>query len=128
MAVWSSKLSLKILSSEPIPVTTDAKQGIRYPGTQFAGFYELRWKDPVTGDQARTFAISPDVRESRLQALPQERLEALMGQVDWQIIPFRGESQVLGAQGAELWRSLVFGLMALIAVESLLAAWVGRPK
>ncbi len=99
---------------------------LRFDKTLQAGFYIMEWKDPVLGDLSRLFAVSPDVRESNLAVIRTDELKTLLARLDPQIVRL-GETRVeSGGSATELWRSVVWGLLALIVVESCLAAWVGR--
>src|SRR5262249_31156780 len=116
--------------AEPDVVVIDKSNAkapeLRYDKTLHAGFYRLEWKDPLLGDTSRLFAVSPDVRESNLAPLRGEDLKNLLGKLNPTIIHF-GDAKASASHAAtELWRTAIWVLLGLVAVESCLAAWIGR--
>lgn len=101
---------------------------LNYDRTTRAGIYRMKWQDPALGETSQIFAVSPDIRESKLAALPEAQLARWLSPLKPTIVRFGGESLSLAAGSAELWRSAVIGLLALVVIESSLAAWVGRER
>jgi hypothetical protein len=88
----------------------------------------MSWEDPVHGARSHRFAASPDTRESDLARLPADQLKRLMGKLEFEVVPFSGESLRLEAEATELWPALAMALLILVVLESPLAAWVGRER
>jgi hypothetical protein len=105
----------------------DAPQ-LLYSHTRRAGISTMKWQDPTLGEMSQIFAISPDTRESRLATITESQLVQWLAPLKPEIVRFGGESLALEAGSAELWRSAVLGLLALVVIESSLAAWVGRER
>ena len=102
---------------------------IRIPATSKAGLYRLSWDEGPLGTQFDLFAANPDFRESSLERIGQEDLKTMLAPLDVDITAVRGEDlDSLSPTGREAWRSMAWGLLALLIVEPLLTTWVGRSR
>jgi len=99
---------------------------LRFDKTARAGFYRMEWKDPVMGNLSRLFAASPDVRESNLAPIQTAELKNFVGKLNPQVVRLGEKRADASGSGTELWRTAIWALLALVVVESCLAAWVGR--
>lgn len=99
-----------------------------FPRTRKAGHYEARWDEPGRGEQSRIFAANPDIRDSRLDRLTDEELAHFLGRLQPKRMRYSGGETDLASAGSELWRSFILALVALVLLESALAAWVGRVR
>ena len=75
---------------------------------------------------SRLFAASPDVRESNLAPIQTAELKNFVGKLNPQVVRLGEKRADASGAGTELWRSAIWALLALVVVESCLAAWVGR--
>ena len=102
---------------------------IDLPDTRRAGLYRLSWDEGILGAQADTFASNPDARESALDRLPERDLKALLAPLAVEVAVPRGDGTELPSpSGREAWRELAWGLLGLLMLEPILAAWVGRSR
>lgn len=99
---------------------------VLYDQTVNAGIYELTWDVPGGDERTRVFAVSPDARESDLTPLTGDELTQLLSGVDLTLIDTALADSADGMAGKEIWRTLAFGLLALVVIESAFASWVGR--
>lgn len=121
-------------SSEPVflPVNPssgedgDSTPAITYANTQTAGAYQLVWDEPGRDTRSAVISVNPDPRESDLQPLNQSQLQTYLAGLDANVIPLGEADELTDARHAELWRQAVYVLLALIGIETLLAAWVTR--
>jgi hypothetical protein len=102
---------------------------IDVPDTCRAGLYRLAWDEGSLGTQNDLFAANPDSRESALDRIGEQDLKAMLAPLDPEIIAVRGDSvDSFAANGQELWHSLAWWLLGLLAAEPILASWVGRSR
>jgi hypothetical protein len=74
-------------------------------------------------------AVNPDPRESDLTPLAEGRLESLLAGLEVQRVAAAGPGQTVAqAEGAQLWKTLIVGVLLLLLGESLLAWWVDRER
>ncbi|MEM1354110.1 MAG: BatA domain-containing protein [Planctomycetota bacterium] len=100
---------------------------VRYPDTTQPGIYTMSWDVPGAEQLAeRSYAISFDPAESNLDPLTNDELTQLLKGVDLTLIELGADDGEGGLGGKEIWRTLAFGLLALLVIESAFAAWVGR--
>ncbi len=99
---------------------------ITYTRTLTAGAYEMKWSEPGRDTQATLISVNPDPRESDLATLSIERLNTFLAGLDAVVIPYGQAGELTDAKSAELWRQIVYALLAMIGIETLLAAWVTR--
>ena len=116
--------------AEPTAVVAqdNAPPVLHYPRTARAGVYTLKWKDATGKDQSHVVCVNPDRAESDLTPIADDELTALMGSLDVPIVHYTGPGMSLTGQGREVWRTLAIALLALAAVETVLAVWVGRER
>jgi len=71
--------------------------------------------------------VNVDARECTDQRLGTVELERLLPDLSWTLVHLgsRDESNVARV---EMWRPVIYGFLALIAIESIFAAWVSRER
>ncbi|HEX4796993.1 MAG TPA: BatA domain-containing protein [Humisphaera sp.] len=109
---------------------TIADQVLRYPHTPRAGKYTLTWKDAAGVEQSRALAASFNPAESNLQPISESELANLLSPVSPTFVHWgtvQGNDS-LAEHGREIWRNLIFAVLALAAIETVLATWVGRER
>jgi len=110
----------------PVPLTSrkeeDSKRLVyRFEDTRLAGTYTARLKTPDGEDFERPYAFNVAATEGDLA---RARLETLRDAVPGSRIERAGDEASVGADEAnrtEFWRTLVYALVAVAAVETLLA-------
>jgi hypothetical protein len=115
---------------EPIGLAVDTASDppvLRYPDTLLAGFYPISWLTQEGAAQALLFGVNVDARECTDQRLGTVELERLLPDLSWTLVHLgsRDESNVARV---EMWRPVIYGFLALIAIESIFAAWVSRER
>jgi hypothetical protein len=102
---------------------------IAFRDTRRAGLYRLSWEEGPLGAQQDLYAANPDPRESVLERIAPAELKGLFGPLDVEVAASRGAGAGLfSPTGREIWHELAWGLLGLLVVESMLAAWVGRSR
>ena len=102
---------------------------IDLPDTRRAGLYRLAWDEGPLGTQQDLFASNPDRRESPLDRIAEKDLKTILDPLTVEIISARGEGiDAFSPTGREAWHPLAWGLLGLLIVEPILAAWVGRSR
>lgn len=116
--------------TDPQPVTASKlndKLVAAYNATQRAGLYTLSWQDGHSRTFTQPIAVNPPAAESDLRTLGEGDLASRFGELDVTIIRPDTAGQDTGA-GREIWRPLIMALLALMAVETVMAMWVGRER
>lgn len=128
---------------EPRPLTVDsamvpnaATDGtdtrsleLTWPETYRAGLYRLNWQESPGGSASDVFAVNPDVRESDLVRISIDDLKSRWRSVEPEIITaFMNADSSVGVRGQEIWRTLAYWLIVVMAVESCFATYVGRQR
>lgn len=104
-------------------------QYLLWPGTAKAGLYRLNWQETPGGAASNVYAVNPDARESELARIPVDDLRQKWRGVDPEIIvTFSGADASVGVRGQEIWRSLAFCLLGMMAFEACFATYVGRQR
>jgi hypothetical protein len=102
---------------------------LRYTDTRQAGMYAMTWKDIRGHAHGHLFAVNFDPGESDLEPITDEQLVALMGKLKPEIVHVNAaDADSAKESGKEAWRTLALALLALLAVETVLAVWVGRER
>jgi hypothetical protein len=102
---------------------------IELPDTRRAGLYRLTWDEGPLGTQQDLFAANPDPRESGLERISEKDLRTMLNPLALEITSVRGDGvDAFSASGQEIWRQVAWGLLGLLLLEPLLAAWVGRSR
>jgi hypothetical protein len=101
---------------------------IRAVQTTRAGPYLMTWKNATGGAEQHLFCVNGDKAESDLTPLPDAELTALLGNLRPVIVHYTAGSSALTQQGKEVWRTFATCLLALLAVETVFAVWVGRER
>ena len=104
---------------------------IDYADTWQAGLYELRTRDEAGGDFALRdyFAVNPPPAESDLSRISESEIRRRLPELAFQLVEeFRTDTvrAEKAAAGRQLWRSLLYGLLILLCLESVLAQKLGR--
>ena len=111
-------------SGDPTPASA-----IDLPDTRRAGLYRLAWEEGPLGTQQDLFASNPDPRESGLQRIDANALKGLLAPLQVGITVAKGDgTDVPSATGREVWHELAWGLLGLLILEPIVAAWVGRSR
>ncbi len=123
-------------ANEPIPVTPVTEAGrltLNYKDTDKAGVYEVELTPPAGVDRpGRTdsFAVNVDPRESSLRRIgPQELRRALK---DFKFSYIRdvpekaAETNPDASRSSQLWRHLLYAMLAILCMETFLAQAFGR--
>ncbi len=108
------------LSLEPRP---DSKSfDLNVPGQESPGLFEIRYGNLEDGGTSRWIAVNADSAEGDLTAVPPSELKDFYPTV---YVSERGAAAMsdepLVASTGELWRSLFYAVLALLALESVLA-------
>jgi hypothetical protein len=107
---------------------TDAGTILVHPRTTQSGVYTLKWKDNTGAERSHVITVNPNKAESDLRPVTESELADLMGSLSVSVIHYTGGETSLTGQGREIWKTLAMTLLALAAVESVLAMWVGRER
>ena len=111
-------------SGDPTPATS-----IDLADTRRVGLYRLAWDEGALGTQADLFASNPDPREGDLARLPAADLKKLMAPLAVEVASPQANGLDPGATtGREVWHELAWGLLGLLLLEPVVAAWVGRSR
>jgi hypothetical protein len=111
-------------SGDPTPASA-----IELPDTRRAGLYRLAWEEGPLGTQQDLFASNPDPRESALEKIDANALKGFLAPLEVGITAAKGDgTDVPSTTGREVWHELAWGLLALLLLEPILAAWVGRSR
>jgi hypothetical protein len=124
---------------EPLPLLASPVKGraddlgpaveFGVPDTRRAGLYRVSWEEGALGTQQDSYAVNPDVRESDLGRIGQADLKALLKPLNIEVAEARGGgADLFSPVGRELWHEAALGLLVLLVVESIVAAWVGRSR
>jgi hypothetical protein len=120
------------LSKDPQPLSVEKKDDeppvLTYSRTTRAGVYTLSWKDAAGAEQTRPVVVNGDKAESDLAPIPDAELRALAGNLDVPIVHYAPGQTLLTREGKEVWRTLAQIVLAMAAVESVFAVWVGRER
>ncbi len=99
------------------------------PDTRRAGLYRVTWEEGSLGTQTDLYAANPDRREIELDRISEKDLKAMLSPLKVEVVRARGESlDAFSATGQEVWHQLAWGLLGLLILEPVLAAWVGRSR
>jgi hypothetical protein len=115
---------------QPQPVAASRQDNTltaAYAATQRAGLYSMTWRDAHSREFSQPIAVNPSASESELDRLDDAALAARFGELDVMIIRPDTAGNDTGA-GREVWRPLVMALLALMAMETVFAMWVGRER
>jgi hypothetical protein len=104
-------------------------QNLAWTDTSKAGLYRLNWHETPGGAASNVFAVNPDARESELARIPVAELQQRWRGVDPEIIvAFATADAGVGVRGQEIWRTLAYSLLGMMAFEACFATWVGRQR
>ena len=101
---------------------------IRATQTARAGSYQLNWKDGTGHALQHLFCVNGDKTESDLTPITDAELGGLMGNLRPLIVHYSFGQNAMAQAGKEIWRTFALGLLGLLAVETVLAVWVGREQ
>ncbi|HUO07563.1 MAG TPA: BatA domain-containing protein [Phycisphaerae bacterium] len=101
---------------------------LHYARTDHAGIYTVTWRDEKSKAQEARFAVNPPLSESDLEPIASAQLAELLGNLKPSIQRYDTNGVGLGQPPRELWRPLATILLALMAVETMFAVWVGRER
>ena len=102
---------------------------VEVPDTRETGLYRLNWEEGSLGTRKDLFAANPDARESKLERISEKELRAMLAPLKVEIASARGEGlDAFSASGKEIWQRVALGLLVLLVLESIFAAWVGRSR
>jgi hypothetical protein len=101
---------------------------LRATQTSRAGTYVMTWKDGIGTAQQHMFCVNGDKAESDLTSLTDPELSGWLGNLRPMIVHYSSGQNALAQQGKEIWRVFVLALLGFLAVETLLAVWVGREQ
>ncbi|MGE5190901.1 MAG: BatA domain-containing protein [Deltaproteobacteria bacterium] len=105
------------------------QQNLVWTETGKAGLYRLNWQESPGGAAADVFAVNPDARESELARIPLDELRQRWPGVNPEIIvAFSTADASVGVRGQEIWRTLAYSLLGMMAFEACFATWVGRQR
>ncbi len=108
--------------------TTPASM-IELPDTRRAGLYRLAWDEGPLGTQQDLFASNPDPRESGLERVAAPDLKKMLAPLAVDVTVAKGDgTDAPSATGREIWHEFAWGLLGLLILEPILAAWVGRSR
>ncbi len=111
-------------SGDPSPASA-----IELNDTRQSGLYRLAWEEGMLGPQADLFASNPDPRESGLDRLTGQNLKDLLQPLKVDVAVAKGEgNDTPSTVGREVWHEMAWGLLGLLLLEPILAAWVGRSR
>ncbi len=111
-------------SGDPSPASA-----IDLPDTRKAGLYRLAWDEGPLGTQQDLFAANPDPRESALERIAAPDLKTLLAPLKVEVAVAKGDgTDASSTTGREIWHELAWGLLGLLILEPILAAWVGRSR
>jgi hypothetical protein len=111
-------------SGDPEPASA-----IDLPDTRRAGLYRVAWEEGPLGTQQDLFASNPDPRESALEKITPASLKGLLAPLQVGITAAKGDgTDVPSTTGREIWHELAWGLLGLLILEPIIAAWVGRSR
>ena len=96
--------------------------------TANAGSYIMTWKDSTGKPMQHLFSVNGDKSESDLTPISDAELGGLLGNLRPSIIHYSTGQSAMAQQGKEIWRIFAIGLLGLLAVETMLAVWVGREQ
>ncbi len=99
---------------------------IRAQQTAHAGAYVMTWKDSTGKAQQHLFCVNGDKAESDLAPIGDSELLGLLGNLRPTLVHYSAGGDALAQQGKEIWRTFAIWLLGLLAVETVLAVWVGR--
>jgi len=89
----------------------------------------LNWQESPGGSASNVYAVNPDARESELGRISVDELRKRWRGVQPEIITALTTSGTkVGVRGQEVWRSLAFCLLGMMALEACFATWVGRQR
>jgi hypothetical protein len=101
---------------------------IRAVQTAHAGTYMMNWKDGTGNLMQHLFCVNGDKAESDLTPIGDAELGGLLGNLRPMIVHYSSGQNALAQQGREIWRTFAMALLGLLAVETVLAVWVGREQ
>jgi hypothetical protein len=105
-----------------------APAALKYTRTAKAGVYVFTWKDATGKEHSRPVAVNPDRAESELEPISEQELAGLMGDLRPPVIRYAAGRLAASGQGREVWRTLMWTVLAMAAVETVFAVWVGRER
>jgi hypothetical protein len=116
------------------PVTVDVETGddrafVSIENAVSPGLYELRQKQDKTVVQA--FTVIRDRRESDLAVASEEKLKELAAEPTFQWFQNVDElitPEIITDVGREIWKTLAFAVLWLLAAESLLIRWIQKRR
>jgi hypothetical protein len=108
---------------------TAEKLSLVWPETYRAGLYRLNWQESPGGAATDLFAVNPNSRESDLGRISADELRKRWRSVEPEIITaFTTADASVGIRGQEIWRTLAYVILVMMAVEACFATWVGRQR
>jgi hypothetical protein len=121
--------SLSAVPLDKEPADRGPAVAITVPDTRRAGLYRIAWDEGPLGTQQDLYVANPDPRESALERIEASDLKSLWQPLDVEIVSARNHGADLFAPtGREIWHDLACGLLIVLIVESIFAAWVGRSR
>jgi hypothetical protein len=116
-------------TSNPASTEPPASLYLAWPETYRAGLYRLNWQESPGGAASALYAANPAAQESDLARIGIDDLKQRWRSVEPEIITaFVTADSSVGVKGLEIWRTLAYWLLSLMALESVFAAWVGRQR
>jgi hypothetical protein len=106
----------------------DGQPELRYADTRRAGTYTMTWNDSFGRAQSYLYCVNPDPAESDLRTISDADVRQLLGPLNAEVIHAADGHAPTVRKGTEIWRTLATAVLVILAVESLLAVWVGRER
>ena len=109
--------------------STVAKMNLVWNETYKVGLYRLNWQESPGGAASDLFAVNPDASESDLNRIGVDEVKKRWRSVVPEVITaFMTADSSVGVRGQEIWRTLAYWLLAMMAIEACFATWVGRQR
>ena len=111
-------------SDDPTPASA-----VEVADTRKAGLYRLSWDEGPLGTQQDLYASNPDPRESALARIAANDLQAMLAPLKVDVAVAKGDgTDGASPTGHEVWHEMAWGLLGLLLLEPIIAAWVGRSR
>jgi hypothetical protein len=127
--------ALTVEAADGAPTTDEAgslsasRLNLVWPETYKVGLYKLNWQESPGGAGSNLFAVNPDARESDLNRIGVDELKKRWRGIEPEVITaFMTSDASVGVRGQEIWRTLAYWLLAMLAIEACMATWVGRQR
>lgn len=109
--------------------TTDEETGevtLSYDGARTAGIWAASWRSEGGELIQRPLAVSPSAAESRLARVAPDELRGWAAALKPVVIHHSDIDALIQGPEREVWRSLLFAVLGLLAIESAFMVWAGR--